>query len=207
MSLKDVRAKIERLRSRLSAAEAGVKDTSTALAAAEIEGREANGKLASLQALLFRKDVLAKEVERLERVELPGAELAEAKKERDRQIALARRIHRNRLIPAEELDAALAAAESAWLRYVASNDNYFATLRAAGAMRRNHVLGGNILQRAGWSSMPTLMRLLDAPVTLRRHALRLRDAEATLHSPDAPAGDGDAKHSEQEQEQEAGVQQ
>lgn len=205
MSVKDVRAKIERLRSRLSAAEAGVKDTSTALATAEIAGREANGALASLAALVFRRDVLASEVKRLEAVELPGAVHEEQKKEKEKQLALARRIHKNRLGPAEELDAALAAAESAWLRYVASNDNYFGALRAAGAMRRNHVLGGNLLQRAGWSSMPTLMRLLDAPVTLRRHALRLRDAEATLHSPDAPAGDGDAKHSEQEQE--AGVQQ
>ncbi|MFM9846047.1 MAG: hypothetical protein ACKVP3_02675, partial [Hyphomicrobiaceae bacterium] len=114
ISVKDVRAKIERLRSRLVAAASDVEETSSALAKAEIEGREANGKLAALQGSIFRRDVLAKEVERLERVELPGAEQAEREKERQKQLALARRIHKNRLGPAEELDAAFAAAESAW---------------------------------------------------------------------------------------------
>lgn len=187
MSVKDVKAKLERLRSRLSAAEAGVKDTSTALAAAEIAGREANGALASLTALVFRRDVLSKEIERIERVDLPGAEQAEREKERQRQLALARRIHKNRIIAAAELDAAFAAADTAWKNYAATNDAYFGALRSAGAFRRQ-LLDDAQARRAGWASMPTLMRLLGAPTHLRRHALRCRDAESTLHAPDAPAG-------------------
>lgn len=200
VSVKDVRAKIERLRSRLMATALNVEETSGALAQAELEGREVNGKLVSLQTLLFRKDVLAKEVERLERVELPDAEQAERERGRQKQLALAYRIHKNRLIAAADLDAALAAAEAAWRAYDATSAHYFGTLRSAGAFRRQ-LLDDALAQRAGWASAPTLMRLLGARPELRRHALSAGDAEVRLH---APSVDGEA--SEGTSNGEAGVQ-
>ncbi|MFM9850220.1 MAG: hypothetical protein ACKVP3_24070, partial [Hyphomicrobiaceae bacterium] len=114
---------------------------------------------------------------------------AEREKERQKQLALARRIHKNRLGPAEELDAAFAAAESAWLRYAATSHSYFGALRNADAFRRT-LLDDAQVRRAGFASMPTLMQLIGAPTHLRHHALRCRDAEATLHAPDAVAGEG-----------------
>lgn len=187
VSVKDVKAKIERLRARLTAAASDVDETSSALAKAEIEGREANGKLAALQGVIFRRDVLAKEVERLERVELPGAEQAERERGRQKALALAYRIHKNRLLAAAELDAALAAAEAAWRAYDVTHQSYFGTLHSAGAFRRRR-LDDALAQQAGWAAMPTLMRLLGARPELRRHAQSARDAEAKLHAPMADGG-------------------
>ena len=168
-SIKDIRDRIARLAARRDAKAAKIATVEPAARAAVVDGKTLNGKLADLHALTFERDALDDEVRRLRDVELPAAERAQAEADRRRALALARKIHENRVAAAARLDAALASAEQSLAALVGMQDGYARAMEAAGA-RQAAPHWDLLLRRAAWASAPDVADRLGATRQLRTSA-------------------------------------